>query len=125
MHCVFPTICGSRGSKSRLTKAVGAEPAGQIRDKKFHADVVRSTCPSQNIQNPQIGQRLEVEMSKKYTPLWREMYKTDQSRTTLDVEMSKKCTPLWRKVHFQVKSVKNCRFRTTFGCPDVEKVHTN
>ena len=100
MHCVFPTICGSRGSKSRLTKAVGAEPAGQIRDKKFHADVVRSTCPSQNIQNPQIGQRLEVEMSKKYTPLW-------------------------RKVHFQVKSVKNCRFRTTFGCPDVEKVHTN
>ena len=25
----------------------------------------------------------------------------------LEVEMSKKCTPLWREVHFQVKSVKN------------------
>ena len=25
----------------------------------------------------------------------------------LEVEMSKKCTPLWREAHFQVKSVKN------------------
>ena len=31
-HCVFPMICGSGGSKSRLAKAAGAEPAGQIRD---------------------------------------------------------------------------------------------
>ena len=31
-HCVFPMICGSRGSKSRLAKAAGAEPAGQMRD---------------------------------------------------------------------------------------------
>ena len=29
-HCVFPMICGSGGSKSRLTKAAGAEPSGQI-----------------------------------------------------------------------------------------------
>ena len=28
-HCVFPMICGSGGSKSRLTKAAGAEPAGR------------------------------------------------------------------------------------------------
>ena len=26
-HCVFPMICGSRGSKSRLAKAAGAEPS--------------------------------------------------------------------------------------------------
>ena len=26
-HCVFPMICGSGGSKSRLAKAAGAEPA--------------------------------------------------------------------------------------------------
>ena len=25
-HCVFPMICGSGGSKSRLAKAAGAEP---------------------------------------------------------------------------------------------------
>ena len=29
---VFPMICGSGGSKSRLAKAEGAEPAGQMRD---------------------------------------------------------------------------------------------
>ena len=28
----FPMICGSGGSKSRLAKAAGAEPAGQMRD---------------------------------------------------------------------------------------------
>ena len=32
-HCVFPMICRSGGSKSRLAKAAGAEPAGQMRDK--------------------------------------------------------------------------------------------
>ena len=36
----------------------------------------------------------------------------------------KNCTPLWREAHFQVKSVKNWRARTTFGSWDVEKVPT-
>ena len=31
-HCVFPMICGSGGSKSRLAKAAGAEPCVQMRD---------------------------------------------------------------------------------------------
>ena len=44
----FPMIWGSGGSKSRLAKAAGAEPAGQMRDEKLHAVVARSTCPSQN-----------------------------------------------------------------------------
>ena len=35
----------------------------------------------------------------------------------------KNCTPLWREAHFQVKSVKNWRSRTTFWSSDVEKVH--
>ena len=42
---------GSGGSKSRLAKAAGAEPAGQMRDEKLHAVVVRSTFASQNVQN--------------------------------------------------------------------------
>jgi len=50
-HSVFPMICGSGGSKSRLAKAGGAEPAGQMRDEKVHAVVARSTFPSQNVQN--------------------------------------------------------------------------
>ena len=41
----------------------------------------------------------------------------------LEVEMSKKCTPLWRKAHFQVKMYKTHQLRTTFGGSDVEKVH--
>ena len=48
---VFPMICGSRGSKSRLAKAAGAKPAGQKRDEKLHAFVARSTFPSQNVQS--------------------------------------------------------------------------
>ena len=50
-HWVFPMICGSGRSKSRLAKAAGAEPAGQMRDEKVHAVVARSTFPSQNVQN--------------------------------------------------------------------------
>ena len=34
-HNVFPMICGSGGSKSRLAKAAGAEPSGQMRDAKL------------------------------------------------------------------------------------------
>ena len=49
-HYVFPMICGSRGSKSRLAKAAGAEPAGQMRDEQLHAVVARSTFRSQNVQ---------------------------------------------------------------------------
>ena len=44
-------ICGSGGSKSRLAKAAGAEPAGQMSDEKLHAVVARSTFRSQNVQS--------------------------------------------------------------------------
>ena len=47
-------ICGSGGSKSRLAKAAGAEPAGQVRDEKLHAVVARSTFASENVQNTHI-----------------------------------------------------------------------
>jgi len=41
----------------------------------------------------------------------------------LEVEMSKKCTPLWREAHFEVKMYKALHVRATFGSSDVEKVH--
>ena len=44
-------ICGPGGSKSRLAKAAGAEPSGQMRDDKLHAVVARSTFRSQNVQS--------------------------------------------------------------------------
>ena len=104
-----PMICGSGGSKSRLAKAAGAEPAGHRSD--YGAKhISKSKCT----KHTRFGPLLEVEMSKKCTPLWREahfqvkMYKnTPGPDHFLEVEMSKKCTPLWRKAHFQVKSVKN------------------
>ena len=85
-HCVFRMICGSGGSKSRLAKAAAAEPSGQMRDEKLQAIVARSTFPSQNVQNTTcsehfwklpcqcakhltVGPLLEVDMSKKWTPL--------------------------------------------------------
>ena len=40
---VFPMICGSGGSKSRLAIVAGAETSGQMRNEKVDAVVVRST----------------------------------------------------------------------------------
>ena len=91
-------ICGSGGSKSRLAKAAGAEPAGHRSDEKLHAVVARSTFPSKGTKHLSVGRLLEVAMSKK-------------------------CTPLWREAHFQVKMHKTPQRRTTFGSCDVEKVH--
>ena len=50
-HCVFPMICGSGGSKSRLAKAASAEPSGQMRDEKLHAVVARSTFEVKSAKN--------------------------------------------------------------------------
>ena len=48
--------------------------------------------------------------------------KHTRSGPLLEVEMSKKCTPLWRKAHSEVKMYKAHQVPTTFGSWDVEKV---
>ena len=53
---IFPMICGSGGSKSRLAKAAGAEPSGQMRDEQLHTVVARSTFRSQNVQSTSASQ---------------------------------------------------------------------
>ena len=63
INVFFPIICGSERSNSRFAKAADAKPSGQMRDEKLGA--------------------------------------------LLEIEMSKKCTPLRREAHFEVKSVKN------------------
>ena len=90
IHCVFPMIWGSRGSKSNLAKAAGAEPDGQMRDEKLHAVVAKHISKSK-------------------------VSKTDGLRPLLEVAMSQKCRPLWREAHFQVKMYKTHHSRTTFG----------
>ena len=129
-HRVFPVFCGSGGSKSRLAKAAGAEPAGERRDEKLHAVVARSTFPSQNGQNTWCSEhfwKLRCRKSARRCGakhiLKSKCTKHTRSGPLLEVEMSKKCTPLWREAHFEVKSVKNWRVQSTFGSWDVEQVH--
>ena len=129
-NTVFPMIWGSGGSTSRLAKAAGAEPAGQMRDEKLHAVVARSTFPSQNVQNTSasdhfwkfIFRKSERRCGAKHI-LKSKCTKRLSVGPLLEVEMSKKCTPLWREAHFQVKMCKTPHCRTTFGSCDVEKVH--
>ena len=162
-HCVFPMIWGSGESKSRLAKAAGAEPAGQMRDEKLHAVVAQSTFPSQNVQNtsaPEHFWKLRCRKSARRlarstfrsqnvqnTPLSDHFWKLrcrksarrcgakhiSKSKCTkhttfgplLEVQMSKKCTPLWREAHFEVKMLNTPGVRTTFGGSDVASLHYN
>ena len=41
----------------------------------------------------------------------------------LEVQISKKCMPLWREAHFEVKMYKTLGVRTTFGGSDVASLH--
>ena len=160
-HCVFPMICGSGGSKSRLAKAAGAEPGGQMRDEKLHAvvarthlevkmyktqhcrttfgswdvekvhaAVARSTFPSQNVQNTSALDHFWKLRCRKSARRCGAKHISKSKCTKrlspgplLEVEMSKKCTPLWREAHFEVKVCKTPHVRATFGGSDVEKVH--
>ena len=107
-------ICGSGGSKSRLAKAAGAEPSGQMRDEKLRAVVARSTFPSQNVQNTPFSDHFWELRCRKSAPRCgtKHISKSKCTKHTsfgplLEVEMSKKCMLLWREAHFQVKSAKN------------------
>ena len=129
-HCVFPMTCGSGGSKSRLAKAAGAEPSGQMRDAKLHAVVARSTFRSQNAQNtpgPDHFWKLRCRKSARRCGA-KHISKSKCTKhisvgPLLEVVMSKKCALLWREAHVQVKMYKAHQCRTTFGSCDVEKVH--
>ena len=122
IHCVFPMIWGSGGSKSNLGKAAGAEPAGQMRDEKVHAVVARSTFPSQKCQKPTVSDhswKLRCRKSARRCGA-KHISKSKCTKHAsfgplLEVEMSEKCTPLWRKEHCQVKMYKTRHSRSTFG----------
>ena len=101
-HFVFPMIWGSGGSQSRLAKAAGAEPAGQMRDEKLHAVVARSTFRSENAQNTSGSDRFWQLRCRK---------------------SARRCGAKQHEAHFEVKMYKAHQVRTTFGSWDVEKVH--
>ena len=110
-------ICGPGRSKSRLAKAAGAKPSGQIKDEKVHAIVARSTFRSQNVQNTPGSDhfwKLRCRKSARRSARRCGAKHISKSKCTkhtsvgplLEVEMSKKCTPLWREAHFEVKMYK-------------------
>ena len=120
----FTVSCGSGGSKSRLTKAAVAEPPGQIKDEKLHTVVARSTFGSQNVQNtPKLWCRKKARRCVAKHISKSKCTKHTMFGPLLEVEMSKKCTPLWREAHFEVKMSKTHQVRATFGSWDGEKVH--
>ena len=49
--------------------------------------------------------------------------KTGGLRPRLEVDMLKQCTPLWREAHFEAKRSKRLGVRTIVGGSDVEKVY--
>ena len=81
--------------ESRLAKAAGAEPDERWKNARRGAKhISKSKCTKHTSSGP-----------------------------LLEVEMSKKCTPLWREAHFEVKMYKTHQVWTTLGSWDVEKVH--
>ena len=90
-HSVSPMICGSGGSKSRLAKAARAEPSGKLRCRKS-----ARRCGAKHISKSKCTKHT------RFGPL-------------LEVAMSKKCTPLWREAHFEVNMYKTHQVWTTFG----------
>ena len=113
---------GSGGSNSRLAKAAGAEPAGQMRDEQFQAVVARSTFASPNVQNTWCSEhfwKLRCRKSARRCGA-KHISKSKCTKHTmygplLEVQMSKKCMPLWREAHFEVKMYKAHHVWTTFG----------
>ena len=133
--CVFPMICSSVRSKSRLAKALGAaELSGEMRwtnwtplwcEAHFQAKTYKA-----HILGPLLEVDLQVKICKAHHPqtnFWKltcrksarrcgakHISKSKCTKHTilgplLEVDMSKKRTPLWREAHFEVKSVKNTR----------------
>ena len=98
-----------------------------MRDDKLHAVVARSTFPSQNAQNtpaPDHFWQLRCRKSARRCGAKHiSKSKCTKHGPLLEVAMSKKCTPLWREAHFQVKMYKTHQCRNSFGSCDVEKVH--
>ena len=93
---------------------------------KVHAVVARSTFPRQNVQNTPGSDhfwKLRCRKSARRCGAKHISKSKCTKHTRLEVAMSKKCTPLWREAHFQGKMYKTHQVRTTFGSCDVQKVH--
>ena len=108
-------IWGSGGSKSRLAKAAGAEPAGQMRDEKLHAVVARSTFRSQHVQNtPHSDQFWKLRCSKVCASVARRTFRSQKCKKLRGSEdfWTFKCRFAWQAhgIAHLVKVGKTCGF---------------
>ena len=117
---------GSGGSKSRLAKAAGAEPAGQMRDEKctplwreahfqvkmYKAHQVRTTFGSWDVEKVHAVVAWSTFRSQNV-----------QNTPAPDHFCHFRCRKCARQAHFEVKMYKTHQLRTTFGSWAVEKVH--
>ena len=109
-HCGFPLICGSGGSKSRFAKAEKLHAV--VARSTFPSQNVQNTPLSDHFWKLRCrksarrcgAQHISKSKCTKHT----------RFGPLLEVEMSKKCTPLWREAHFEVKMYKTHQLRTTF-----------
>ena len=80
-------ICGSGGSKSRVAKAAGAEPARQMKDEKLHAILAEAHLEVNMHKTLQLRSTFKsCDVEKVHAGVARStigMYKTPQLRTTL------------------------------------------
>ena len=120
-------IWGSGGSKSRLAKAAGAEPAGQMRDEKVHAVVARSTFWSQNVQNThQVRTTFgSWDVEKVHAVVARSTFPSQNVQNTPgpDHFWKLRCRKSARRCGAKHISKWKCTKHTILGSWDVEKVH--
>ena len=106
---VFPMLCGSGGSKSRLAKAAGAEPCRQKRNEKLHAAVAGSTFSGQNVQNTptsdhfwKLGRGKIARRCGAKRVCNSKCARHTRFGPLLEVQMWKNATPLWREAHLKM-----------------------
>ena len=76
-------ICGSRSSKSRLAKAAGAEPFGQMRDEKMHVVLVRNDRNQKKLETFDVRSTFgNCDAEKMYTVLVRSTCRSHNVQTT-------------------------------------------
>ena len=110
-------ICGSGGSKSRLAKAAGAEPAGEMRDEKLHAVVARSAFPSRNVQNTTLSDHFWKLRCRKHAVVARSTLPSQKVQNTpcWDHFWKLRCRKSARRCGAKHMSKSKCTKRTILG----------
>ena len=113
IHCVFPMICGSGGSKSR-PEAAGAEPSGEMRDEHLHLVIAhhsRTTFRSCDVEKVHavVARSTFASEKAKSTPFSDHFWKL----------RCRKCARRSSAKHVSKSKVQKKRFRSTFRHSDV------